>query len=365
MNAKERVRVALTRSGVPDRVPVQFDLCRSLIEHFANHLDMEPEFAWSYYEDLTYRISANGIRTALGSDAVVVGGTVASGFEPIPVDGGATLNEFGMKMRPTDLYVEVVEPPLKDAESVADVEGYDFPDPHAPGRLDRAREQIARYGDDYFVIGDCELSIFELAWQLTGLQKYMMALALREDWLDALSDRVEQWTTGIAQQLVALGVDALWFGEDLGTQTSTLISPDVWREKFKPRYVRLFEALREQDPDLIIIMHSDGAVAPLLDDFIEMGVDAYNPVQPNVPGSDPRELKDRYGDSMAFFGGIDQQVLLPSGDVNRIRADVKHRCEVLGRNGGYLLAPAHIIQADVRPDTVVAMVQAARDFGAY
>jgi len=365
MNSKERVRRALVRDGVPDRVPVQFDLCRSLIEHFAGELGLDPEFAWSYYEDLTYRISANAIRTALGSDVVVVGGTMAAGFKPTPLGDGTTLNEFGMKMRPTDLYVEVVEPPLKDVASVADIEGYAFPDAYAEGRFDIAAQEVAKYRDDYFIIGDCELSIFELAWQLTGLEKYMMALAMQEDWLDALSDRVEQWTTGIADQLVALGVDALWFGEDLGTQTSTLISPDMWRRTFKPRYVRLFEALRRKNPDLIIIMHSDGAVAPLLDDFIEMGVDAYNPVQPNVPGSDPQELKERYGDSIAFFGGVDQQRLLPGGDPEAIRSAIQRLCETLGRGGGYLLAPAHIIQADVAPETVQVMIEAALGRGAY
>jgi len=365
MNSKERVRAALTRKEIPDRIPIQFDLCRSLIEHFAVELDLPAEYAWSYYEDLTYRISANTIRTALGSDVVVVGGTMAAGFEPIPVEGDITLNEFGMKMKPTDLYVEVVEPPLKDAASRADIERYDFPDPDAPGRFDIARSEIEKYRDDYFIIGDCELSLFELAWQLTGMEKYMMALALKEDWLDALSDRIEYWTTRLAGRLAALGVDAIWFGEDLGTQTSTLISPEMWRDRFKPRYARMFAELRRQNPDLVIVMHSDGAVAPLLDDFIELGVDVYNPVQPNVPGSDPKKLKEKYGESIAFFGGIDQQQLLPGGDVERIREEIRYRCEILGAGGGYLLAPAHIIQADVKPGTVKVMVEAAREFGSY
>ena len=193
----------------------------------------------------------------------------------------------------------------------------------------------------------------------------MMGLAMREKWLEVLNDRVERWTGDLAEELVKLGVDALWFGEDLGSQTSTLISPEMWREMFKGRYVRMFEKLRAINPEVTIIMHSDGAVAPLLDDFIEMGVDVYNPVQPNVPGSDPQELKDRYGDKIAFFGGIDQQQLLPEGDAEKIRREIKYRCEVLGRGGGYLLAPAHILQADVKPETVKVMIEAAREFGKY
>jgi len=365
MNSKQTVKLALTRQGVPERVPIQFDLCKSLIEHFSKELNLPAEYALSYYEDLTYRISANAIRTRLGSDVVVVGGTVASGYEPVPVEADITINEFGMKMKPTELYVEVVEPPLKNTESIEDIEKYNFPDPYAKGRFDIAKSEIEKYENDYFIIGDCELSLFEMAWQLTGLEKHMMAMAMKEEWLGKLYDKVEYWTTHLALQLAKLGVDAVWFGEDLGSQTSTLMSPDMWREIFKPRYVRMFDLLKKENPDLIIIMHSDGAVAPMLDDFIEIGVDAYNPVQPNVPGSDPKELKDKYGESIAFFGGIDQQELLPAGDVERIRQEIKTRCQILGKNGGYLLAPAHIIQADVSPQTVKIMIDAAMQFGRY
>lgn len=365
MKSKERVMRALTRKGIPDRIPIQFDLCKSLIEYYSRQLNVDPGFSWSYYEDLSYRISANEIRTRLGSDCVVVGGTMASGFDPIPVEEGITMNEFGMKMKPTQLYVEVVEPPLKTAVSILDVEGYAFPDPNAPGRFDKAVQEIQKYGDAYFIIGDCELSLFELAWQLTGLERHLMAMAMQEDWLAVLYDKVEYWTTQIALNLAQMGVDALWFGEDLGSQTSTLISPEMWRKTFKPRYLRIFEQIRKVNPNVILMMHSDGAVAPLLDDFIEMGIQVYNPVQPNVFGSDPQELKARYGDSISFFGGIDQQALLPGGNADAIREEIRYRCEVLGANGGYLLAPAHILQADVKPETVQVMIDAAYEFGQY
>jgi uroporphyrinogen decarboxylase len=166
---------------------------------------------------------------------------------------------------------------------------------------------------------------------------------------------------GLAEELVDLGVDAIWFGEDLGTQTSMLISPDMWRKMFRPRYERMIAALRKKNPDLIVIMHSDGAVAPLLEDFIEMNIDVYNPVQPNVPGSDPRELQDTYGDRLCFFGGIDQQQLLPSGDEKAIRDEMIRRARILGEGGGYLMAPAHVIQADVAPQTVELMCDIARN----
>jgi uroporphyrinogen decarboxylase len=366
MNSKDRVYRALRKAeGFPDRVPIQFDLCRQHTESFGKKLGIKPDYALSYYEDLTYRISANEIRTRMGSDVVVVGGTVPAGYAPEIVSGDITLNEFGMHMKPTALYVEVVKCPLENASTVSDIENYRFPDSYAKGRFEKAKRDTDRFGKEFFIIGDVEISLFELAWHLTGLEKYMVSMLCDEPWLEVLNDRVEEWSTGLALQLVQAGVDAIWLGEDLGSQTSTLISPEDWRLRFKPRHKRMIERLRKEKPDLIIIMHSDGAVAPLIDDFIEIGVDVYNPVQPNVAGSDPRELKDRYGDRISFFGGIDQQELLPSGDIGAIRREVKERIAILGKNRGYLLAPAHILQPDVSVETIEAMIKAAREYGVY
>jgi uroporphyrinogen decarboxylase len=364
MNSKERVLRALRKKeGNPDSVPVQFDLCRQHTEAFGRKLGIEPDYALSYYEDLTYRISANEIRTRMGSDVVVVGGTVAQGYKPEVVSGNITMNEFGMHMKPTSLYVEVVKCPLENAETASDIENYSFPDPYATGRFDKAKRDIERFADDYFVVGDVEISLFEMAWHLTGLEKYMVGMLCDEPWLEMLNDRVEEWSTGLALQLVRAGADAIWLGEDLGSQTSTLISPEDWRVRFKPRHKRMIEKLRRENPELILIMHSDGAVAPLIDDFIEIGVDVYNPVQPNVPGSDPQELKDRYGERISFFGGIDQQSLLPSGDIKKIRAEIKERIAILAKGNGYLLAPAHILQPDVSVETIEATIQAAIEYG--
>lgn len=366
MNSKERVFKALRkREGNPDRVPVQFDLCRMHIETFGKKLGIVPDYALSYYEDLTYRISANEIRTRMGSDVVVVGGTVHKNYVPQPVTGDITLNEFGMHMKPTSLYVEVVKCPLKEITSVSEVENYRFPDPYAPGRFEKAIRDIDRFGKDYFVIGDVEISLFEMAWHLTGLEKYMIGMMCDEPWIETLNDRVEEWSTGLAIQLVKAGADAIWLGEDLGSQTSTLISPDEWRLRFKPRHKRMIDKLKKENPEIIIIMHSDGAVAPLIDDFIELGIEVYNPVQPNVDGSDPQELKDKYGSRISFFGGIDQQSLLPSGDIRAIRTEIDKRIRILGKDKGYLLAPAHIIQSDVSADTIEEMIKAAKEFGNY
>jgi len=133
-------------------VPIQFDLCKPLLEAFSAQYGIPLRYSPSYYEDLKYRVSANDLRTAMGSDCVVVGGGLSRGFELVEDADGYVVNEFGMKMRQGPLYMEVVESPLRDVSSIADVERYQFPDPHDPARYVQAEADIARYKQDYFII---------------------------------------------------------------------------------------------------------------------------------------------------------------------------------------------------------------------
>ncbi|MFV2068880.1 MAG: hypothetical protein ACC645_18090, partial [Pirellulales bacterium] len=174
MNSRERVLKAFRKlDGEPDRVPIQFDLCRQLLEHFGEKLGIPVHYTNNLYEDVTFRISGNEIRTAMGSDVVVTGASERAGFKPAVARDGTWRNEYQMRMRQGTIYVEVVEYPLRDVKTAADVAAYSFPDPHAPGRYGDARALIDKYKEDYFIIGDIELTIFSLAQQLVGMEKMM------------------------------------------------------------------------------------------------------------------------------------------------------------------------------------------------
>ncbi len=362
MTSKERVIKALGRNGMPDRIPLQFDLSKSLIEIFSKKLHIPVQYSPSYYEDLTYRISANELRTTMGSDCVVVGGTVATGFDENKEEDGSYYNEFGMKMRPGPLYVDVVEAPLRDVSSIEDIEKYSFPSPSDPSRYELAEKDISRFKDEYFIIGDCEVTLFAMARQLLGMEKFLIDIMMQEPYLDKLYTKAYKWSLGVATELVNRGVDAIWFGDDFGTQNSLIMDLEMWRQIFKPLYLKLFNEIRKINPELIIIMHSDGAVAPLLPDFIEIGIDVFNPVQPGVPGHKPKDLQDQFGENLSFFGAIDQQYLLPNGTPKEIEADVREKIDILGKGGGYLVAPAHIIQADTPVENVEAFINAVKTY---
>jgi uroporphyrinogen decarboxylase len=365
MKPRDRVLRALRREGLPDRVPLQFDLCRSLLEDFGAKLGITVRYTTSYYEDVTYRISANELRTAMGSDCVVVGGSLPAGYSHLETADGTVVNEFGMVMRQGPLYMEVIEAPLAGVSSADEVRRFPMPDPSAAGRFDDAAAEIARFKDDYFIIGDLELTMFEMAWHMVGLEKIMIDMTVGEPYLDVLLDRVMGFSIGVGVRLVELGVDAIWTGDDFGSQNGMLISPLMWRTLFKPRFAALFAELKAANPDVLIAYHSDGAVAPILDDLVEIGMDVFNPVQPNVPGHDPHTLKAQLGDRLSFWGAIDQQHLLPHASVAEIERDVAAKIAALGVGGGYMCAPAHIVQADTSMENVEAFIRAVRTHGVY
>ncbi len=365
MNSKQRVITALRRKGLPDRVPLQFDLFRALADRFGAKYGIPVHYTTSYYEDVTYRLSANELRVAMGSDCVVVGASLPRGYEHPIDENGYTVNEFKMKMRQGSIYMEVVEHPLANVQEAQEVQDFPFPDPLAEGRYDDAAMYLQKYKDDYFIIGDMELTMFDMMQQLVGLEKLLMDMAMEAPYLPVLIDKTRDFALAVGKKLVTMGVDSIWAGDDFGAQNGMLISPNMWRNYFKDGYRRVYAELKATNPDVIIMQHCDGAVAPILGDWIEVGLEVFNPVQPNVPGHDPEELKSQFGDRLSFWGAIDQQKLLPFGTPEQIEADVKAKIEVLGRGGGYMCAPAHIIQSDTPMENVEAFINAVKKHGVY
>jgi len=169
----------------------------------------------------------------------------------------------------------------------------------------------------------------------------------------------------VGSHLVKLGVDAIWSGDDFGSKTDLLFSPQMFGNLLKGHDTRMNDAFKKINPDIIPILHCDGAVSKLLDDISETGFEVFNPVQPGVPGHGPKELKDRFGDKFIFWGAIDQQDLLPNGTDEELEADIREKIEILGKNRGYMISPAHIIQADVSPERVETFIALCKKHGSY
>lgn len=342
---------------------MEFDLCRQHLDYFGKKLNIPVHVTDNLYEDVTYRISGNEIRTAMGSDTVIVGASVSDDFKIEKREDGTWLNEYKMRMQQGSLYVEVVEYPLANAQTAADIKNYQFPNPDAPGRYRDAEALVKKYKDDYFIIGDIEVTLFSLAHQLAGFEKILMSMFMEDEYLEPLFAACGEFQTQIALRLIDAGVDAIWVGDDFGSQTSTLFAPEMFRKLLLPYYKKMIDTLKAKKPDLVMILHSDGAVGTLMPMIKECGFDVFNPVQPGVPLHSPQEVKDKYGDMFAFWGAIDQQYLMPNGTDEELEADIKERIEILGKGGGYMVAPAHIIQADVKPERVEKFIELCKKYG--
>jgi uroporphyrinogen decarboxylase len=340
-------------------------LCRQHLEHFGKKLGIPVSYTENLYEDVTYRISGNEVRIAMGCDIVTTGAAQASGFVREFASDGTWRNEYGMRMKQGTLYVEVVECPLSDAESVADIDAYGFPDPFAPGRFTDAKALVERYRDSHFIVGDIEVTIFTLAQQLVGMEKLMIDMATGEEYVDRLFHRCAEFQTQIGLELIRCGVDAIWVGDDFGSQSGLLFSPALFRDLLKPHYERMIRVFREANPRIVPILHCDGAVKDLLKDIHDIGFEVFNPVQPGVPGHGPHELKEAFGARFAFWGAIDQQDLMPNGTAEMLEADIKEKIRVLGAGGGYMIAPAHIIQPDVSPERIELFLELCRRHGSF
>lgn len=366
MNSRERVLRALKREeGFPDRVPVQFCLCQKLLEHYSRKLNIPISYTNNLYEDVTYRISGNEIRLALGSDIVVTGAGSKEGYEIAIGSDGTWTNEYGMRMKQGSIYVEIVEFPLAHAQTVEDIENYQIPDPYAKGRYDDAEKLVKKYGKDYLVFADIEVTIFSLAQQLLGMEKLLIDMAMGEEYVERLFIKCADFQTKIGVELIKRGVDAVWVGDDFGSQTNLLFSESMFKDLLKPLYKRMVETFRDTNPEIITIMHSDGAVRKLLNDIYDIGFEVFNPVQPGVPGHSPKELKEEFGEKLCFFGAIDQQELLPRGTDQELEQDIISKIQILGANRGYIIAPAHIIQSDVSPERVEKFIELCKLHGKY
>jgi len=366
MNSRERALTALKRQGLPDRVPLQFDLCQALLDKFGAKYGIPVHYTAAYYEDVTYRLSGNELRVAMGSDCVVVGASLPGGYEhPVDADG-YVINEFKMKLRQGPIYMEVVPPaPMSHFETPQDVDDFEFPNPLAEGRFDDAEMYVDKYRGEYFIVGDMELTMFDMMHLAVGMEKLLMDMALEKPYIEPLIQKMKDFSLAIGKRLVSLGVDGIWAGDDFGGQSGMLISPQMWRKYFKEPYRQIYAELKAINPDVVIMQHCDGAVAPILGEWIEVGLEVFNPVQPNVPGHEPEDLKSKFGRILSFWGAIDQQYLLPNGTYEEIEADVAEKIKVLGEGGGYMCSPAHIVQADTSMMNVEAFIAAVQKHGVY
>ncbi|MBI4305921.1 MAG: hypothetical protein HY678_06335 [Chloroflexi bacterium] len=258
-----------------------------------------------------------------------------------------------------------VKGPLQDVAEPTprDVDAMPWPDGSDSSRVRGLRERVERMRreTDYAIVLNLPNSNFALAQRIRGFTEFFEDLLLNPAFANALQERITDVICDIATlALVEVGdlIEGVSFADDMGIQTQSFMSGNLYRRMVKPHHARFVANLHDRTRAKVI-MHSDGAIYDLLPDLIDCGVQVINPVQVNAEGMDPMLLKREFGRDLCFWGGVDTQKVLPYGSPRDVADEVKARLGDLGRGGGYVLASVHCIQAEVPPANVVAMFETA------
>jgi uroporphyrinogen decarboxylase len=247
--------------------------------------------------------------------------------------------------------------------TLGDLERAEWPNVTDPARFGGLREQARRQrGHGRAVVLDTELGVVDGCQRLRGTTGWLEDLLSAPTFADALMERVTWVCAEILRgALRSAGdtVDAVVIYEDLAGQTRTLISPDLYRRRIKPLHATLVDVIHSESTARAVV-HCDGAVGELLEDFVEIGVDAVNPVQTSARGMEPRRLKCALGRNLCFWGGFDATWALAFGTPEQVEAEARHALEALAPGGGYVFAPVHPIDDSIPPENVLALVRAAR-----
>jgi len=235
-----------------------------------------------------------------------------------------------------------------------DLESYTWPDASDNSWYEGIPERMAASPGLFtrFPIG---FSLYERAWTMRGMSELLMDMVERPEFVERLMDRIVEHNLVQVRKAISFDVDCVHFGDDYGMQSGLIMGIEHWRHFIKPRLARMFEPVREAGK--CISMHSCGCVDELFDDLVEIGLNMFNPFQPEV--MDVFALKRQYHGRLAFHGGMSIQKVLPFGSVTEVRAAAEALIDA-GDEGGYVFSPSHSVPPDVPPENLVAMMEVLR-----
>ena len=271
---------------------------------------------------------------------------------------------WGIKRRWTGVYWDIVESPLKNA-TLEEIQKFPWPDISKIDlcSLDKHAEKARRLFEDtdYVVVAEHPVyGYFEIGCWMFGFDDFLYRLLGEPETAEWFFERYHRYVTDACELYYSkLGqyIHVTTSGDDFGMQSGPFMSPELFRESIAPWYKKRI-TLTKSLCNIHYFHHSCGSVFRLVNDMLNIGIDILNPIQPGAFEMEPERLKDAFGGRVVFWGGIDEQNLLSNGTKEQVRDEVRRIADVLGKNGGYVMAASHNIQPDVPPENVDAMFRA-------
>ena len=363
MTGRERVRTVLSGS-IPDRVPLHMNADKWVVGELKKAVGCDDD------RELLGRLAIDTFDTRGITQKDGVMPRYVGPPHPTLDDGWAgnilaiwgvtesevrTASGMGYAMGP---------PPLAPAQTLADVDSYSWPSADwfnfagLRSRLEAWRE---------FSVIASGASVFQHATYLRGMDNFLVDMMTAPEIAHAVLDRFTSFYESFFGRILAECeglIDVLSMADDLGTQQSLLISPELFEEFVAPRIARMADLAHSFGVKLLL--HTDGNVRSLIPRFVELGVDILDPLQPEAEGMSPADLKREFGQSLVLRGGVSTQHVLAGGSEADVRAEVDRRIAELAPGGGYILSPGHpVLQTDVPAVNIVTMYETARELGRY
>lgn len=329
MTKRDRVFTALEHK-TPDRVPYTVEFTSEQLQQTLNAYSMDKAEFFRHLGNHCEKVSYN-----------IGGYTQKEGF---------FTDEFGVVWDRSGLDKDIGVIQENRISSTVD-KTYLFPEVNVDA-IKKSTEQAIQQRGDTVLFGKIGMAYFERAWSLCGFQNLLMYMALEPDFVSDLFEKILNYNLTIIKTAVQYDIDGFYFGDDYGQQSGLLMSPDMWRTLIKPGLAKMFSVIKNENK--YIALHSCGDVTSILPDLIDIGLDIYQTVQPEI--YDFAQLKLDFGEKLSFWGGIGTQSDLPNLTSDDLHDTIHKTLQTLGKNGGYIAGPTHRMPADISVDNVRVLI---------
>ena len=341
--------------------PVEFSLCPALQEKMKAAIgnDTDPADFFGYHEGFD--------RIGIPSPALKPRPLPDwRSFFTEPLDENTYFNDYGVASEgghKGTFHMRRMVHPLASADSLEQLQAYPWPewDFDAIGPMAKVAAEGVAKGLPVFAHMAC--TIWENAWYIRDMAVLMTDMAYGDEKATFILDKITDDAARRAAAFARAGADIIALGDDIGMQSTIMMSLDMYREWLKPRLTKVIRAAKAAKPDVLIHYHSCGYVEPFIPDLIEAGVDILNPIQPEC--MDFARIHAAYGDRLSFNGTLGTQKLMPYGTPEEVRKTTHQYLELAGTKGGLLACPTHVLEPEVPWENIVAYVQACKDFTAH
>lgn len=352
MNRRENLLSLWRRKGYVE-VPVSFELCPSLHTEFKKNTGME-----DYSEYFGFPLRDVEDLRLLDNDTDKFRSYFDGELKP-----GTILYPWGFAFEPGSKeanHTMRLRHPLIRVTSLQQLKEYPFPD-YSKASGDHQKEQVERiHARGLAAMGRMPCTVWETSWYMRSMEELMMDMKAEDEMAEYLLNRVTENACFRAAAYAKAGVDVIQMGDDIGMQSSIMMSEEMYRNWLKPRLSRVIHAAKAIKSDIIILYHSCGYIKPFIQDLIEAGIDVLNPVQPEC--MDFKEIYAEFGDRLSFDGTIGTQTTMPFGTPTDVKREVFKNLKIAGDKGGLFCTPTHMLEPEVPWENILAYVNACHEY---